>query len=219
MGRIGLVVNHAIVWLLLVQLHKCSEFPERECCDPIYPSIPELELLPPSQQTTTIASSSSSYAAGTGVIGNTGRSGECTEIFLHQRQSIASSVPFAVEKKKVLFNLISHEIANRISPVKLLILNFHFQSESKNFSVLVFSAPALMDINSILKLFSTFAGRWSVERVNGGQRRESFLTLVNYTINVCLIRVSSLSLSLSFHPRLKFSTYNSQKESDANKKI
>jgi hypothetical protein len=86
MGRIGLVVNHAIVWLLFVQLHKCSEFPERECCDPIYPSIPDLELLPPAaEQTTTIASSSSSYSAGNGVIGNTGRSGEFTVIFHRQR--------------------------------------------------------------------------------------------------------------------------------------
>lgn len=97
MGRIGLVVNHAIVWLLLLQLHKCSEFPERECCDPIYPSIPELELLPPAQQTTTISSSSSS-SVGSAALGNTGRSGEFT------KQSVGSSVnvPFALERKSLI---------------------------------------------------------------------------------------------------------------------
>lgn len=136
MGRIGLVVNHAIVWLLLVQFHKCSEFPERECCDPIYPSIPELELLPPAQQTTTIASSSSSYSAGTGVIGNTGRSGECTEILYQPSGSSCLLQRNETKRKKLLFNLIPHEIAIRISR-RASILNFHFQWESKNFSVLV----------------------------------------------------------------------------------
>lgn len=100
MGRIGLVVNHAIVWLLLVQLHKCSEFPERECCDPIYPSIPELEYLP--QQTTTLASSSSPYAAGTGVIGNTGRSGEFMKL-LHC-QSVQRRLFLARRKSFIQFN-------------------------------------------------------------------------------------------------------------------
>lgn len=97
MGRISLV-NHAIVWLLLVQLHKCSEFPERECCDPIYPSIPELELLPPAQQTTTISSSSSISA---GNLGNTGRSGECTRILHHQsNQSVHQWMCLLHSKRK-----------------------------------------------------------------------------------------------------------------------
>ena len=114
MGRIGFV-NHAIVWLLLVQLHKCSEFPERECCDPIYPSIPELELLPPAQQTTTISSSSSISA---GNLGNTGRSGEFTVILHHQRnQSVHRwmCLLHSKRKNKVWFNLIPLER----SPVEL----------------------------------------------------------------------------------------------------
>ena len=40
---------------------KCSEFPERECCDPIYP--PEPEPIPPALPTTTIASSSPSLTS------------------------------------------------------------------------------------------------------------------------------------------------------------
>ena len=76
MGRAGSIVNHAIVWLVLsVQLHLCSEFPERECCDPIYPLIPELEELPPALPTTTIVSSPSSYSVGVGGV-LSGRSGE-----------------------------------------------------------------------------------------------------------------------------------------------
>lgn len=76
MGRAGSIVNHAIVWLVLsIQLHQCSEFPERECCDPIYPLIPELEELPPALPTTTIVSSPSSYSVGAGGTLQ-GRSGE-----------------------------------------------------------------------------------------------------------------------------------------------
>lgn len=80
MGRVGCVVNHAIVlvcWLLcIVASTNGSEFPERECCDPIYPLIAEPEPFPPSNlPTTTIASSSSSYVAGAGGI-LPGRSGE-----------------------------------------------------------------------------------------------------------------------------------------------
>lgn len=77
MGRVGSIVNHAIVWLVCLQVHQCSEFPERECCDPIYPLIPELDALPPNNQPTTTISSSPSYAVGvTGVGILTGRSGE-----------------------------------------------------------------------------------------------------------------------------------------------
>lgn len=76
MGRVG---SHAIVlvcWLLCIRSSAyCSEFPERECCDPIYPLIAEPEPFPPSNlPTTTIASSSSSYVAGAGGI-LSGRSG------------------------------------------------------------------------------------------------------------------------------------------------
>lgn len=166
MGRIGLVVNHAIVWLLLVQLHKCSEFPERECCDPIYPSIPELELLPPAQQTTTI-SSSSSISAGTGNLGNTGRSGECTMILHHQSNQLVHRwmcllhSKMKKEKSFIQFNT-SREISRSVA-----ILNLHFESQK-----FVSFSSALMDINLILKLFSTIAASGE-ERM--GIRGKNFL--------------------------------------------
>lgn len=83
MGRIGLAAHHATVrlvcCLLLVQCLNGSEFPERECCDPIYPLIPEQEPFPPALPTTTISSSLSPYAVGAGGVGAgvlQGRSGE-----------------------------------------------------------------------------------------------------------------------------------------------
>ena len=67
--------------LLFSQLHlhcECSEFPERECCDPIYPLIPDPEPLPPALPTTTITSlSSSSSFASSSLANPTGRSGKC----------------------------------------------------------------------------------------------------------------------------------------------
>lgn len=72
MGRIGLFVNHAIVLLfLLVKLHKCSEFPERECCDPIYP-YPDLELTP-ALPTATIVSSPASVGGNAELPGRSGK--------------------------------------------------------------------------------------------------------------------------------------------------
>lgn len=74
MPRKRLIVNRKMItwiicWTLLVQLLTCSEFPERECCDPIYPIDPE--PLPPALPTTTISSSSASSSAAVA-----GRSGE-----------------------------------------------------------------------------------------------------------------------------------------------
>lgn len=72
MGRIGLFVNHAIVLLfLLVKLNKCSEFPERECCDPIYP-YPDLELTP-ALPTATIVSSPASVGGNAELPGRSGK--------------------------------------------------------------------------------------------------------------------------------------------------
>lgn len=83
MGRIeSNISRHALVglacWLLLIPCQHCSEFPERECCDPIYPLIPEVDSLPPVQPSSTVASFSSSLSAAggnnAGVL--TGRSGK-----------------------------------------------------------------------------------------------------------------------------------------------
>lgn len=107
MGRVGSIVNHAIVWLVCLQVHQCSEFPERECCDPIYPLIPELDALPPNNQPTTTISSSPSYAVGvTGAGILTGRSGE-----FHGRKCCQNPS----QKFCSLFNLIPPEIALEIS--------------------------------------------------------------------------------------------------------
>ena len=57
-----------LLLLFMLSERKCSEFPERECCDPIYPPIPDAEPLPPALPPTTTISSSSSNP--------TGRSGE-----------------------------------------------------------------------------------------------------------------------------------------------
>lgn len=83
MGRIeSNISRHALVglacWFLLIPYQHCSEFPERECCDPIYPLIPEVDSLPPVQPSSTVASFSSSLSAAgannAGVL--TGRSGK-----------------------------------------------------------------------------------------------------------------------------------------------
>jgi hypothetical protein len=53
-------IKNVIKWLLLIATikpYKCSEFPDRECCDPVFPfdaNEPEPPILP----TTTISSSS-----------------------------------------------------------------------------------------------------------------------------------------------------------------
>lgn len=69
-----------ICCLLLIYLQSkqigCSEFPERECCDPIYPLIPDPEPLPPALPTTTISSTDLHHGHS---VNPTGRSGE----FLH----------------------------------------------------------------------------------------------------------------------------------------
>lgn len=64
MAQIGSVrlssygIEWLICWLLLMQRHLCSEFPDRECCDPVFPfDITDPEPLPPFP-TTTISSSS-----------------------------------------------------------------------------------------------------------------------------------------------------------------
>ncbi|KAG5668283.1 hypothetical protein PVAND_016230 [Polypedilum vanderplanki] len=61
MAQIDSVKNkHVIEWLilwLLFPLSQCSEFPDRECCDPVFPfDITDPEPLPP-LPTTTITSS------------------------------------------------------------------------------------------------------------------------------------------------------------------
>lgn len=82
MGRIeSNISRHALVglacWFLLIPYQHCSEFPERECCDPIYPLIPEVDSLPPVQPSSTVASFSSSLSAGANNAGVlTGRSGK-----------------------------------------------------------------------------------------------------------------------------------------------
>lgn len=151
MGRVGWIVNHAIVWLVIAHFLQCSEFPERECCDPIYPLIPELDSLPPASPTTTLSASSSSYSVGAGGASNTGilpgRSGESTAGYVRLS---------AFLKQKLLFNLISREI--EISPVErsasFLDIEFPFEKFSVSFCFSPHSiASALMDINSIQKVF------------------------------------------------------------------
>jgi hypothetical protein len=70
-GRFNLRKMNYLIFILLIffiEIIKCSEFPERECCDPIYPPfMPEPEPLPPALPTTTISSSSATP---------TGRSGD-----------------------------------------------------------------------------------------------------------------------------------------------
>uniref|UniRef100_A0A182MEN4 Uncharacterized protein n=1 Tax=Anopheles culicifacies TaxID=139723 RepID=A0A182MEN4_9DIPT len=47
-----------------------SEFPERECCDPVYPPMPDPEPVPgPAYPTTTISTSSSFQTGQSGMIG------------------------------------------------------------------------------------------------------------------------------------------------------
>jgi hypothetical protein len=76
MGRIGLFINHAIVLLfLLVKFHKCSEFPERECCDPIYPYQELQEEIIPLPTPTILSSPSPGQSVGTGGVLQ-GRSGK-----------------------------------------------------------------------------------------------------------------------------------------------
>ncbi|XP_070507906.1 uncharacterized protein [Chironomus tepperi] len=54
-------IGWLICWLLFIQHHRCSEFPDRECCDPVFPfDITDSEPLPPALPTTTVSSSSSS---------------------------------------------------------------------------------------------------------------------------------------------------------------
>ncbi|XP_055615554.1 uncharacterized protein LOC129761802 isoform X2 [Toxorhynchites rutilus septentrionalis] len=55
-----------VVSCLMGPLARASEFPERECCDPVYPPIPDPEPLPPGSvlPTTTISTSSSGGGAG-----------------------------------------------------------------------------------------------------------------------------------------------------------
>lgn len=155
MGRIGSIVNHAIVWLMLsVQLHLCSEFPERECCDPIYPLIPELDQLPPALPTTTISSSSSSYAVGGagGVL--SGRSGKCWLLLWAFELEVSLRCKEKISNEKVWFNLIPLEIAMEISrrAISPLFSDIEFPFPIENFSSP--SHSTLMDINSILKLLT-----------------------------------------------------------------
>jgi hypothetical protein len=81
MGRVGSIVEHA-TWCLLCLLlvARGSEFPERECCDPIYPLIPELDAIPIDSQTTTISSASSPSAIGEATAVIPGRSGELLKV-------------------------------------------------------------------------------------------------------------------------------------------
>ena len=51
-----LPVLAAVAVILWHQVH-ASEFPERECCDPIHPPMPEPEPLPPALPTATTSSS------------------------------------------------------------------------------------------------------------------------------------------------------------------
>jgi hypothetical protein len=71
-GRFNLRKMNYLIFILLIfftEMIKSSEFPERECCDPIYPPLmmPDPEPLPPALPTTTVSSSSATP---------TGRSGE-----------------------------------------------------------------------------------------------------------------------------------------------
>lgn len=52
--------------IILVINVKCSEFPERECCDPIYPN-PDPEPSPPSQPTSNLPSSPASPLGRSGM--------------------------------------------------------------------------------------------------------------------------------------------------------
>lgn len=55
-----------------------SEFPERECCDPVYPPLPDPESMPPGGQvlpTTTISSSASGGLGAAGIGGGGGGGG------------------------------------------------------------------------------------------------------------------------------------------------
>lgn len=140
MGRTGSVVSHAIVWLVCwLQVYKCSEFPERECCDPIYPLIPDLEPLPPNQPTTTIASSSSSYLAGAGGI-LSGRSGE----FCVKRCEAGTLIKWiSAELSRHIKKFHSMRFLPRLqwkTPAASRILNFHFQSQT-------FLSPLAININ------------------------------------------------------------------------
>ena len=78
-------IEWLIFWLLFMQHHLCSEFPDRECCDPVFPfDITDPEPLPPALPTTTISSSSSAHQilAANNILQHTGgqalpgRSGE-----------------------------------------------------------------------------------------------------------------------------------------------
>lgn len=52
--------------IVLVVSVECSEFPERECCDPIYPN-PDPEPSPPSQPTSNLPSSPASPLGRSGM--------------------------------------------------------------------------------------------------------------------------------------------------------
>lgn len=87
MGRIeSKLVFGLACWSQFIQLQPamCSEFPERECCEPIYPLISEVDSLPPVPLTTVASYSSSlSVGMGGGAQGGalTGRSGQYQQIY------------------------------------------------------------------------------------------------------------------------------------------
>jgi hypothetical protein len=82
MAQIGSVklkhgVEWLILWLVLPHSHRCSEFPDRECCDPVFPfEMTDPEPLPP-LPTTTISSAAGNGLQHGGSQTLPGRSGEC----------------------------------------------------------------------------------------------------------------------------------------------
>lgn len=60
-----------IVFMQLIYINVASEFPERECCDPIYPLLPNPEPSPSATVSTTIPNISSSPATTFGRSGET----------------------------------------------------------------------------------------------------------------------------------------------------
>ncbi|KFB41430.1 hypothetical protein ZHAS_00009015 [Anopheles sinensis] len=73
--RPRMALGLAVALLVTLLGVRGSEFPERECCDPVYPPMPDPDPVPPgaAHPTTTISSSSSFQTGQTGEEGGRGR--------------------------------------------------------------------------------------------------------------------------------------------------
>lgn len=86
-----------IIFIQLIYLNIASEFPERECCDPIYPLLPNPEPSPSATASTTNPSVSSSPAT---TFGHSGETILCNKKkFIYCYDNVQHNVrPYRVEK-------------------------------------------------------------------------------------------------------------------------